>query len=115
MVRKRAEKYITALVPLVLQMMTDLEDNDDWAVSDEIEDDDTMDNNVIAESALNRLACGLGGKAVLPHIVNNIFAMLHNADWKQRHAALMGISAAGEGCHKQMETMLDQIMHAVMP
>lgn len=114
MVRKRAEKYIIALIPLVLQMMTDLEDDEDWSVTDEIEEDDTMDNNVIAESALDRLACGLGGKAVLSHIVSNISTMLQSPDWKQRHAALMAISAAGEGCHKQMETMLDSIMQAVL-
>lgn len=114
MVRKKAERYVTALVPLVLQMMTDLEDDPEWAISDEIIEDDTSDNNVIAESALDRLACGLGGKAILPHIVNNIPSMLNNADWKQRHAALMAISAAGEGCHKQMESMLDSIMQGVL-
>ena len=27
-------------------------------------------------------------------------------DWKHRHAALMAISASGEGCHKQMEPHL---------
>lgn len=114
MVRKRADKYIAALIPLVLQMMTDLEDDEQWSVSDEIDEDDTSDNNVIAESALDRLACGLGGKTVLPHIVNNISNMLANENWKQRHAALMAISAAGEGCHKQMEAMLDSIMQAVL-
>lgn len=97
MVRKRADKYIAALIPLVLQMMTDLEDDEEWSVSDEIDEDDTSDNNVIAESALDRLACGLGGKTVLPHIVNNISNMLAHENWKQRHAALMAISAAGEG------------------
>ena len=76
-------------------MMTDLEDDEEWSVSDDIIEDDTSDNNVIAESALDRLACGLGGKAILPHIVANIPNMLSNPDWKQRHAALMGISAAG--------------------
>lgn len=114
MVRKKADKYIKALVPQVLQMMTDLEDDEEWSVSDEITEDDTSDNNVIAESALDRLACGLGGKTILPHIVDNIPAMLNHADWKQRHAALMAISAAGEGCHKQMETMLESIMSAVL-
>lgn len=97
MVRKRADKYIAALIPLVLQMMTDLDDDDQWTVSDEPEEDDTSDNTVIAESALDRLACGLGGKTVLPHIVSNISSMLANENWMQRHAALMAISAAGEG------------------
>lgn len=76
--------------------MTDLEDDEEWSVSDDIIEDDTSDNNVIAESALDRLACGLGGKAILPHIVVNIPNMLSSADWKQRHAALMAISAAGK-------------------
>lgn len=114
MVRKKAEKYIVMLVPLVLKMMTELEDDDEWAVSDEITDDDTGENNVIAESALDRLACGLGGKAILPHIVSNIPAMMNNPDWKYRHAALMAISAAGEGCHKQMEAMLDNITEGTL-
>ena len=40
--------------------------------------------------------------------------MMQHPDWKYRHAALMAISAAGEGCHKQMESYLPQIMEAVM-
>lgn len=31
-----------------------------------------------------------------------------------RHAALMAISAIGEGCHKQMEALLPQIMDGVI-
>ncbi|XP_055850061.1 importin-5 [Episyrphus balteatus] len=115
MVRKRAEKYVVALIPLVLQMMTDdLDDNEDWAVSDEVTENDNSDNNIIAESSLDRLACGLGGKTVLPHVINAIPAMLSSPDWKQRHGALMAISAIGEGCHKQMEAMLDNIMSGVL-
>lgn len=71
-------------------------------------------NSVVAESALDRLACGLGGKTMLPHIIQNIPPMLNNQDWKYRHSALMAISAVGEGCHKQMEAMLPQIMEGVL-
>ena len=113
MVRKHGD-YIIMLIPLVLQMMTDLEDVEDWSITEEVTDDDNSDNNVIAESALDRLACGLGGKAVLPHIISTIPTMLSHADWKQRHAALMAISAIGEGCHKQMEAMLDDVMSGVL-
>ena len=31
-----------------------------------------------------------------------------------RHAALMAISASGEGCHKQMEPYLSQVMDGVI-
>lgn len=113
-VRKHAEKYIGVLIPAVLQMMTDIEENEDWSVTDDVNDEDNSDNNCIAESALDRLACGLGGKTVLPHILKTIPTMLSHADWNQRYAALMAISACGEGCHKQMETMLEDIMRGVI-
>ncbi|KAH8294819.1 hypothetical protein KR018_003373 [Drosophila ironensis] len=114
MVRKRADKYVVALIPLVLQMMTDLEDDDEWSVTDVVDDDDHSDNNVIAESSLDRLACGLGGKVILPHVMSALPAMLGHADWKHRFAALMAISAIGEGCHKYMEAILDEVMAGVL-
>lgn len=36
-------------------------------------------------------------------------------DWRHRHAALMAISACGEGCKSQMETMLNNIVDAILP
>nr|XP_033205678.1 importin-5 [Bombus vancouverensis nearcticus] len=114
MVRKVGGKYIASLVPLVLKMMTDIQEDEKWSFSDEIIEDDNDSNNVVAESALDRLACGLGGKTMLPQIVQNIPSMLNNSDWKYRHAALMAISAVGEGCHKQMEVILPQIMDGVI-
>lgn len=36
-------------------------------------------------------------------------------DWRYRHAALMAISACGEGCHQQMETMLGNVLEAILP
>ncbi|XP_033332142.1 karyopherin beta 3 [Megalopta genalis] len=114
MVRKVGGKYIISLVPLVLKMMTDIEEDKNWSFADEIVEDDNDSNTVVAESALDRLACGLGGKTMLPQIVQNIPAMLSNSDWRYRHAALMAISAVGEGCHKQMEAILPQIMDGVI-
>ena len=40
--------------------------------------------------------------------------MLQHNDWKHRHAALMAISACGEGCHKQMDAILGQVIEAVV-
>ncbi|KAK7864488.1 hypothetical protein R5R35_003107 [Gryllus longicercus] len=114
MLRKVAGKHIPVLIPLVLKMMTDLEDDAEWSISDEIIDEDNDSNTVVAESALDRLACGLGGKTMMPHIEQNIPSMLANADWRYRHAALMALSAVGEGCHKQMEALLPQIMDGVL-
>lgn len=114
MVRKVAGGQLAQAIQSILHMMTDIDDEDDWATSDEAADDDSDSNAVVAESALDRMACGLGGKTVFPHILNTTPQMLQQADWKFRHAALMAISAAGEGCHKQMEAYLPQIMDGVM-
>lgn len=84
MVRKVGGKYIVALIPLVLKMMTDLEEDEEWGFSDDILEEDNESNNVVAESAIDRLACGLGGKTMLPQIVQNIPSMLSNTDWKYR-------------------------------
>ena len=45
---------------------------------------------------------------------NNMCHTFQHADWKYRHAALMAISASGEGCHKQMEPYLETVMEGVM-
>lgn len=114
MVRKVAGNNLPSAIQAVLQMMTEVDDEEDWATSDELADDDSDSNSVVAESALDRMACGLGGKTVFPQILGLTPSMLQQADWKCRHAALMAISAAGEGCHKQMEEYLPQIMEGVM-
>ena len=114
MVRKVAGSQIPTVIQATLHMMTDIDEDEDWATSDEVAEDDSDSNAVVAESALDRLACGLGGKTVFPHILSTTPQMLQHADWKYRHAALMAISATGEGCHKQMESYLAQIMDGVM-
>jgi len=114
MVRKVVGGSVGPLVQACLVLMTDLEEEDDWAVSDEPQEEDNDSNAVVAESALDRLACGLGGKTVFPHIMQMTPTMLQNADWKYRHAALMAISASGEGCHKQMEPFLGEVMEGVL-
>jgi hypothetical protein len=36
-------------------------------------------------------------------------------DWRYRHAALMAISSCGEGCHAQMEAILEEVVTAILP
>jgi len=114
MIRKK-DKYIAPLVVQMLHMMTDLEDEENWSQEDEVEDVDSDENCVAAEAALDRLACALGGKIVLPHIVEAVPQMLQSEEWKHRYAGLMAISATGEGCRKAMESGLSGIVMACLP
>lgn len=114
MVRKNGTKYIAAVVPQILLMMVDLEDDAEWSVQDEIEDEDEDSNPITGESAMDRLSCALGGKTMLPHILTNVNNMLSHADWKYRYAGLMTLSSTAEGCHKQMEQYLDQMVDGIV-
>uniref|UniRef100_A0A3B3DDR7 Karyopherin (importin) beta 3 n=1 Tax=Oryzias melastigma TaxID=30732 RepID=A0A3B3DDR7_ORYME len=75
MLRKHTA-IVAQTVPQMLAMMVDLEDDDEWAMADELEDDDFDSNAVAGESALDRIACGLGGKIILPIIKQHIMQML---------------------------------------
>ncbi|XP_037552498.1 importin-5 isoform X2 [Nematolebias whitei] len=111
---RRHTAIVAQSVPQMLAMMVDLEDDEEWAQADELEDDDFDSNAVAGESALDRIACGLGGKIILPMIKQHIMQMLQNPDWKYRHAGLMALSAIGEGCHQQMEAILQEIVSFVL-
>ncbi|KAM9820263.1 importin-5 [Neosynchiropus ocellatus] len=113
MLRKHTS-IVAQSIPQMLAMMVDLEEDDEWALADELEDDDFDSNAVAGESALDRIACGLGGKIILPMIKQHIMQMLQNPDWKYRHAGLMALSAIGEGCHQQMEAILNDIVSFVL-
>ena len=48
-------------------------------------------------------------------IITVVDGRMLSADWRYRHAALMAISACGEGCHQQMENVLSSIVEAIIP
>ncbi len=96
-------------------MMTELEDEGEyWVVSDEAVKKDSDRNPATAESSLDRFACALGGKTVLPIVAGQVQLMLSSPEWTKRYAGLMAISAVGEGCSKQMEPILTQIVDPIL-
>ncbi|PPQ74728.1 hypothetical protein CVT26_005110 [Gymnopilus dilepis] len=52
------------------------------------------------EHSLDRLACAMGGRSVLPPAFQYIPSMMASYDWRVRHAGLMAIAAIGEGTGK---------------
>ena len=60
----------------------------------------------VYEQSLDRLACALGGKQVLPPAFQYIPSMLASYDWRVRHAGLMAIAAIGEGTSKVSESIV---------
>nr|CAH8872708.1 unnamed protein product [Trichobilharzia regenti] len=112
---RKSSNLIESLVGTLLKMMSEVDEEPDWADADTAEEEDESSNALTAELALDRLSCAVGGQHVLNEIRRSVPNMLQQADWKRRYAGLMAISACSEGSSKQMETMLGSILDAVIP
>ena len=64
---------------------------------------------------MDRLANKLGGPVVLPPTFSWLPRMMQSSAWRDRHAALMAISAISEGCRDLMVGELDKVLALVVP
>ncbi|KAI0219051.1 importin subunit beta-3 [Massospora cicadina] len=114
----RCRKYpelVELLVPLILQWMAAFGDEEGWYLSPDLEDSAEDTFYMIGQYGIDRLACALGGKYLLPVSLDCIKHMLRSETWQQRHAALLAISTIGEGCAKLMGKAMDGIVSLVLP
>eukprot|EP01116_Phalansterium_solitarium_P017028 TRINITY_DN409_c0_g1_i1.p1 TRINITY_DN409_c0_g1~~TRINITY_DN409_c0_g1_i1.p1 ORF type:complete len:1122 (-),score=363.84 TRINITY_DN409_c0_g1_i1:247-3201(-) len=114
MVRKQP-KFFENVLQLVLSMMLELEDDEDWEKG---QDDDEVEvtNTDIGEESLDRLALALGGKHMVPILFSPevLPGLLRNPSWKHRHTALIAISVIGEGCHPVLQDHLTDIVKQLL-
>ena len=64
---------------------------------------------------MDRLANKLGGQTILAPTFNWLPRMMNSMAWRDRHAALMAISAISEGCRDLMIGELSQVLDLVVP
>ncbi|KAI0023927.1 ARM repeat-containing protein [Xylariomycetidae sp. FL0641] len=118
MCRKDAS-YTTDMITQCLSLMTDLgEDDDDaaeWLSSDDLDQEESDLNHVAGEQCMDRLANKLGGETILAPTFHWLPRMMTSMAWKDRHAALMAISAISEGCRDLMIKELGQVLELVVP
>ncbi|CCM06072.1 uncharacterized protein FIBRA_08319 [Fibroporia radiculosa] len=114
---KRVDGWTGVVVRGCLEGMGEIpeDETDIWLEAEPGEDptDDTYPH--VYEQSIDRLACALGGKAVLPPAFQYIPAMLASHDWRLRHAGLMAIAAIAEGTNKVMQHELGKIIDLVTP
>lgn len=113
MIKKRAPTFIKPVVMKILALMTEIEDDSDWDTSC-TNDKDEDQPDAIGETALDRVSNALGGKVLLPILIDELTGMLQKPDWQSRHAALMAFSCAGEGCRDQLMKVLDRIVSGIL-
>lgn len=109
---RKMGNFVQSVFPVGLNMMLEKEDDPDWY---EQEDDDELGDSYTnfdaGQESLDRIAIALGGKTVLPIAEACIPPFLTNeASWQHRHAALLAISQIGEGCQRQIEAKLGQVI-----
>eukprot|EP00047_Mylnosiga_fluctuans_P003070 m.227329 g.227329 ORF g.227329 m.227329 type:complete len:1114 (+) comp11571_c0_seq1:98-3439(+) len=115
MMRKMPD-FVQTVIPVCLKMMMELEMDDDWSRTDSTEDMLDLDTpSSVGEQDLDRICCNLGGEVVFEFALQSIGTMVGRPEWEARHAALMAISAIGEGCYKKMREHLRAIVDAVIP
>ncbi|KAK5625482.1 hypothetical protein RRF57_001198 [Xylaria bambusicola] len=116
---RKDPSYTTDMITQCLSLMTDLgEDDDDaaeWLGNDDLESEESDLNHVAGEQCMDRLANKLGGETILIPTFHWLPRMMTSMAWKDRHAALMAISAISEGCRDLMVKELDKVLELVVP
>ncbi|MCJ1477096.1 hypothetical protein MMC13_005767 [Lambiella insularis] len=116
---RKDSSYTSDMVTQCLSLMTDIgmddEDAAEWNASEDLDVEESDQNHVAGEQCMDRLANKLGGQAVLPPTFNWLPRMMQSSAWRDRHAALMAISAISEGCRDLMEGELDKVLALVVP
>lgn len=116
---KKDPNFTADMVTQCLSLMTDIGADDDDAAEWNSQEDPDMEesdlNHVAGEQCMDRLANKLGGPVMLPATFTWLPRMIHSSSWRDRHAALMAISAISEGCRDLMIGELDKVLELVVP
>ena len=116
---KKDPSYTNDMVTQCLSLMTDVgiddEDAEEWNAQEDMDFDESECNHTAGEQTMDRIANKLGGSVVLPPTFTWLPRMIASGAWRDRHAALMAISAISEGCQELMESELDKVLDLVVP
>lgn len=116
---KSDKEYVTSMVTQCLAFMAEVgaddDDAEEWLAQEDIDFDESDTNHVAGEQTMDRLANKIGGKDLLPPTFTWLPRMLETGSWRDKHAALMCISAISEGCRDLMEAELESVLKLLMP
>ena len=113
MMRKLPD-FVPRLFNCLCAFLLDVEDDPEWHTCEKEEDGDAGEGEryEVGQECLDRVAIALGANTVLPCAAAAIPALLADADWRKRHAALVALAQIAEGCSKGM---LKDVKGAIAP
>lgn len=116
---KKDPTYVNDMITQCLSFMTDIGVDDDdaveWSNSEDMDPEESDLNHVAGEQCMDRMANKLGGATLLAPTFSWLPRMMNSNSWRDRHAALMAISAISEGCRDLMVGELSQVLDLVIP
>ncbi|WVQ81844.1 hypothetical protein IAT38_003971 [Cryptococcus sp. DSM 104549] len=90
------------------------ENCDDWLEAEDLDDEDE-DYPILSEESLDRLAMALGGESILPELSKQVQALLTQADWRCRYAAITAIASVAEGAIDELAPRLRDVLTMLSP
>ncbi|OLL23441.1 Importin subunit beta-3, partial [Neolecta irregularis DAH-3] len=116
---RKTDQFAQLVIFESLSLMTEISQDDDdateWRQSDDLDFDESDSNHVAGEQTLDRISRKLGPKTVVPAAFSYLPGLIGSQNWRERHAALMAISAIAEGCDKAMRKELSRVLDMVLP
>ncbi|KAJ5074794.1 karyopherin (importin) beta 3 [Anaeramoeba ignava] len=110
---KGIPNFLERIIPITLEIMTDIEDDDNWQNS--FKNETEVSNIDVGESFLDRLSLSLGGEKVVPIAFPHISTLLDSNDWKHNYAGLYAISSIGEGSKETIREHLESVINKIIP
>lgn len=115
---RKEHDFASNLLPLCMELMCELElesDLQEWTNTLGEADEGGGDEDEVlanaAENSAHRFALALGGKTVLPRVLELVPGMISNSDWRVRRSAVQTLSLIAEGCGKRMYAKLKDVVH----
>lgn len=106
----RKMNIVDSLIPMCMQFMLTIEEEEDWETNDDVEEDEDSELYTCGEDALYRISVSIGGNTVLPVLTGLVGGFVEHADWRNRLVGLMSVCQATEVCSKQLSGNLQSVV-----
>ncbi|ODV60199.1 ARM repeat-containing protein [Ascoidea rubescens DSM 1968] len=116
---KSFPNYCQEIILINLSMLTEIcpddEEAAEWNNNDDIDDPDEEIEYDAARNSIDRVSLSVRGKFLAPILFEFLPQMINSAQWRERQAALMALSAAVEGCADVLITEIPKLLEMILP
>ncbi|XP_049361572.1 uncharacterized protein LOC125826294 [Solanum verrucosum] len=109
------KEEVTKLLSVLIVMLVHIKEDPCWgnATSDD-ENEGQLSMCSYAMESLDRLAIALGGSVIVPCCAVGLFDLLHDQNWRIRHAAVTAIGLISEGCSKALLLEMEKLVQTIV-